>query len=150
MRGLRFGALTLAMIAACDGNGVTGPSGPLPYATAFRSCGPADGPAVTIYLSSKPIANLTPDGPFVQISIWMPVEQLAGRSWSVGEGGEAMATWYAGPASSHAIVAQRGTVVVRGVSSERTIDGSVDLHFANNRVAGRFDANWVEALALCG
>jgi hypothetical protein len=71
------------LILAC-GSGLAEPPARFPYAAATRDCGPADGPAVTIYLSRKPVDAIEPSGTHVQIHVWQGIEELAGTSWSIG------------------------------------------------------------------
>lgn len=149
MRSVSLGVLALMTAAGCRSDGVTGPTGPLPYAAAARTCGPADGPAVAIYLAASPITDFQPPIPYVSIAIWLPLDQLAGRSWSVGNASEAHAGWHSGPSSI--VLAERGTIVINSVSAENVIDGSVDLTFPGGRVTGRFTTKqFFEPLMLCG
>src|SRR6267142_1138958 len=96
MRNLMSATLFVALplivaFTNCNGDGISGPPPGLPFATATRSCGPADGPAVSIYLSRNP-ESVTPTPPFVILHINEPLEQLAGRSWTVGGQSTAIAT----------------------------------------------------------
>jgi hypothetical protein len=148
MRASPLGILALIVAAACGADGVSGPSGPLPHAAAMATCGPADGPAVAIYLAASPITDNEPQVPHVRIAIWTALDQLAGRSWAVGDAGEAHATWHAAP--SNFVVAERGEIVVHSVSADNAIDASVDLIFANGRVRGRFTSTWLSLPIPCG
>lgn len=84
MRGwLLSGLCGLAvLVAACGSDAVTGPD--MPYAAVTPACGAADGPALAIYLAHAPITSLEPSPPYVRIFIEQPINQLAGRSWTVG------------------------------------------------------------------
>src|SRR5256885_17247692 len=72
-----------ALILGCASESIPGPPQGLPYSAAFRACGPADGPAVTIILGSGPIEPSNPSTPHVRITISRPLDQLPGHSLTV-------------------------------------------------------------------
>ena len=141
--------LILAISAACSSNGIPGPATEL-HAVAARTCGPADGPAVEIYLSRAPIESLEPPAPYHRVAVWQPLDHLAGRSWSLapddGEGGA-----WSHPTATELEIATGGTATVTAVRPDSTVEGSVDVTFpSGTRLRGTFRAPWHPRQMLCG
>lgn len=138
--------LTLAILcAAC---GVVDSARPFPYAAATNSCGPADGPAVSIYLAAVPFQNLEPPTPYIQLIVWQPVERLAGRSWSVSAG-EAVAVRV--ESQETVTWATDGSVTIETVGDNNSVHGSADLWFpAAAHLALTYQAVWVPSFHFCG
>ncbi|HEU4997085.1 MAG TPA: hypothetical protein VFT29_19850 [Gemmatimonadaceae bacterium] len=140
--------LVLAFAGGCNGEGISGSPAGFPHATAERSCGPADGPAVLIYLTSEPFAE-NPRPPYVVVFIERSVDQLAGQSFSVGaDPSQARAT--RALSTTQSVAATSGTISIESVSTDKAITGSVNLLFPVGRTAGRFTAAWIERFMLCG
>jgi hypothetical protein len=143
-------AVSTGLAFACLSDGILHPPHELPHAAASRACGPADGPAVAIYLALVPIESLAPPTPYVRIAIWQPLSRLAGGSWVVAASDTAAAGWYfTGPNSFQ--VATGGRVEVNGIEPDTTVQGFADLTFpAVGRVTGAFRAAWIPYSPLCG
>jgi hypothetical protein len=138
--------LVMAMAFSCDGS--TGPRG-FPHAVATRNCGPADGPATSILLARNPIPSLAPDYPYVQINIWQAVNEIAGRTYLIGDtAGGLTARYYA--ASGQFAEASAGSVRISRVDSDNRVVGAVELRFPTRFVSEGFSAPWIESLVLCG
>ena len=135
----------LALSLGC--NAFTGPAD-FPHAVASFQCGPADGPATGITLASQPIPPAGPTFPYIAIMIDEPLSALAGRTFLVGSGGTAGATYIAGPNSYES--ASTGRVVIGSVDADSTIHGSVNLSFSSRRVLDMFRADWIDRRVLCG
>ncbi len=152
---MRVGQLVLIiaamlLVAGCNSDDALSPPVGFVHAAATRSCGPADGPAVAIYLAAEAIATLEPATPYVRIDVWKAADALVG-------------TWSLSPTSAHGAAARLqashgsiesatgGTVVVSAVGGDSTITGSVDLQFpSSGRVHGAFSARWISRTFLCG
>ncbi|MHB1095268.1 MAG: hypothetical protein ACYC3F_03770 [Gemmatimonadaceae bacterium] len=153
---MRVGKLVLIVVAmlivaGCNSDEALSPPAGLAHAAATRSCGPADGPAVAIYLAPESIiATLEPATPYIRIDVWKGADALFG-------------TWSLSPTSAHGAAARfqvalgsiesatGGTVVVSAVGRDSTITGSVDLQFpSSGRVHGAFSARWIARTFLCG
>ena len=89
-----------------------------------------------------------PTFPYVAIMIEEPLSALAGRTFLVGSGGTAGATYIAGPNSYES--ASTGRVVIGSVDADSTIHGSVNLSFNSRRVLDMFHADWIHRGMLCG
>jgi hypothetical protein len=144
-------ALVLAVgLVGCTSSTIPAPPAGLNHAVAMPACGPADGPAVDIYLTPTPLETAEPTPPFVRIYIWQPLARLTERAWLVG-GDEP-----SGAASHHSspndlTVATSGIVRVNRVAADNTIEGSADLRFPDGRrVRGGFRAAWRMRTMLCG
>ena len=141
----------VVVLAACTAERVPGPAADLRHAAATRTCGPADGPAVAIYLAPAAVASLEPPAPYVRIAVWQPPERLAGRTWALDsrnpDGG---AAWFHASASEFEI-ATGGRLTVTAVRPDGTIEGSADVIFPRaGRVRARFRAAWLPQTVLCG
>ena len=135
-------------MVACASDGPLPPPEGFQHAAATRACGPADGPAVAIYLVTAPTAALEPPVPYVRINVWQSVSDVAGGVWEV-DGDSAAAAYFTGPADFE--VASDGWIRVQVVGADTTVEGSVDLTFPTaGRVAGGFRAVWISAAPLCG
>lgn len=135
---------------ACTPSGIPGPPSGLTHAAARPSCGPADGPAIEIYLTPTPLESSEPPTPYVRVYIWQSLEQLADRPWVVGGDSPSAAAWHHSTARDY-VVATSGVVRVNAVRADKAIEGSADLRFGSDRrVRGGFRAVWLPRAMLCG
>ena len=135
------------LVLALGCSGLTGPAD-FPHAVANFQCGPADGPATAIKLANQPIPPSGPKFPYVAIMINEPLSALAGRTFLVGSGGTAGATYIAGSNSYES--ASMGRVIIGSVDADSTIHGEVGLSFSSRQVIEDFRAVWIQATMLCG
>lgn len=151
MRVIRWSsfAVLVAFAMACSG-GITSPPIGYTHAAATFACGPADGPAVAIYLSPNPVTSLEPSGPYVRVYIDQAVEQVAGKGFPIGDGSLA-AAWFQ-TSSNNFETATTGYIITQSVSADKTVEGTVDLNFPNaGHVHGGFHAAWISRPGiLCG
>lgn len=140
----------VCLVPACGSDPVAARVEDLVHAVATRQCGPADGPAVSIYLAAAPVQSLEPSPPYVRLDIWRPVERLTDRPWSLGATGEdGGAVFYPGAAGYE--VATGGRVRVTGVAADNTLTGSAEVDFPTiGRVQQDFAATWIATTMLCG
>ena len=126
---------------------VTGPPEGLSHALAMNTCGPADGPATSIYLAGEPIEGVQPSSfPYVRIAIWHGVTELAGGSFRVDT--DVSGVYYTAPNTFE--IASGGSVTVERVGTNYRITGVSHLLFPSRRVVGTFTAPWVQLELLCG
>jgi len=147
----RIGPWTiLALAAACGAEGIPAPPAGFAHAVGTRECGPADGPAVAIYLAGEPVTALEPPAPYVRIFVWRPLNELPDREWTLaGQGAEGSAIYCR--ASDDCEVASSGSVRATDVAPDSTIAGSTDLTFpVAGRVSGGFRAVWLSRVVFCG
>ena len=143
-------ALALAALAACGHDPVSISSSDLRHATATPACGPADGPAIAIYLANAPATSPVPPAPYVRIYALQSLDQLPGRTLRLDGDDLGISAWFfATPTQYEA--ATRGTLTVSAVAPDKTIEGFADLTFpkAGHIVRG-FRAAWIPQLTLCG
>ena len=134
-----FSVLVFFAMACSDG---TGPPFGFRHAAATFECGPADGPAVAIYLSPNPVTSLEPSGPYVRIYIAQAVEEVGGKAFPIGETSPVGAWFQTSPSNSE--MATSGYVITSSVNADKTVEGTVDLTFPNAaRVHGSFHAPWI-------
>jgi hypothetical protein len=144
-------ALLACLIAACgDASVPTEPVSGLEHAVATNSCGPADGPAVAIYLAAQPVESLQPVAPYVQVQIGESFTALAaGSVYQVSDFFMEANAWFHGSGVEMKI-ANDGEVGVTTKSST-ALTGYVDLRFPDGlRFRGTFSANWEPRQVLCG
>jgi len=120
--------IAIALLLGCSSDSTLIPKQGLQFEFAQWECGPADGPAMAIYLTREPSNAPTPTPPFARIYIdLMTANLLDGRQVSVGDGGQAFATFVRtdgtfDPASGGYIIANYST-------GDQEIVGWVDLTF---------------------
>jgi len=142
-------SLVFAFAMACSSDTISAPLRGLVYAAATAQCGPADGPAVAIYLTPNPVGSIEPSAPFVRVYVPVQLDQLTAHVWPISTNTEA-AAWFHPDASTYEL-AETGYMIVNSVDSESTITGSVDLHFPDaGHIRSAFRATWVPSHALCG
>jgi hypothetical protein len=147
------GICALALLSAsCSSSSIVESEVGLAHAVAAQSCGPTDGPAVSIYLTPATVSSLEPPAPYVRINILQPLDRLTERSWTLnGAEGDAdgAAIHYTDGAGSE--IATSGQVTVNTVDADRTIHGIADLRFPTlGRIRGEFDAEWNSRVVTCG
>ena len=137
----------LALAIACSSDATSPLFRSFVNAVATAQCGPADGPAVAIFLTPNPVGSVEPSAPFVRIYVAVQVDQLTGRAWSVvNEAG----AWFHRDASNSE-PAETGYLLVTSVDSENTITGTVDLSFPDaGHIKSAFRATWIPTHFLCG
>ncbi len=67
-----------SLVAGCNSQDVSAPPAGYSNAAATRTCGPADGPAVAIYLAPDAIDTLEPAAPYIRIYLWKSVDAVLG------------------------------------------------------------------------
>lgn len=143
-------SMVISFSLACAADGISGPPFRFTHAAATFACGPADGPAVAIYLTPNPVTSLEPTTPFVRIYIAQSVNALAAGPWILAGSKAEGTAWFQSAAASEE-AATIGYMIVSSVSADKTIEGTVDVTFPNaGRIRGGFHAVWVPNTVLCG
>lgn len=127
-RMLRF-SLVAVFAMACGSDAVSAPLRGFMYSAAAAECGPADGPAVAIYLAPSSGGANDLSAPYVRVYVPVSVNQLTGV-WPIATNTEA-AAWFH-PSGSTYEFAESGYMFVSSVDSDNTVTGSVDLRFPNS------------------
>ena len=145
-------ALSLAALMGCTDD-ILPPRVNFADAIAMPSCGPADGGAVAIFLTSQPIQSDAPSPPYLRIDIWRTLAELNNQTFALdGDSPSANAAYYAGEASAvHAI---GGSVAISSASPETGVAGHINAVIPDHGViSGTFTARWIPTrttLDLCG
>jgi len=142
-------AFAVALLAAgCDSSPVEPPS-EFPFASATPECDPTDGPAITIFLTRDTLPALPPGGGRVRVYLWHSLQELRGRSWTVGGlSQDGVAEYVDGTGT---ITTLRGTITVTEVLADSTVEGEVDLASDSAfGVQGGFRATWIPRTLMCG
>jgi len=143
-------AVAAGLLAACAEASIPAPPTGYGFAYATRDCGPADGPAVRLFLVPQEVTLWPPSGARVEVAVWRATTQLPGADlvWS----GATNLGW-AGRCDDVAQceAATDARVTFRGFAADSTLTGSVDLGFGDgSRVTGGFNAVWHPATPICG
>lgn len=142
-------SLVVAFAMACSSDATSPLFRGFVYSAAAFQCGPADGPAVAIYLAPNPIGSIEPSAPFVRVYVPVQLDQLTAHVWPIASNTEAGAWFHADASSSE--LAESGYMIVSSVDSDNTITGSVDLRFPDaGHIKTAFSAKWQPNNILCG
>ena len=144
--------VALALALGCASDSVLLPPQGLKYAVAQATCGPADGPALLIFLTRNPTDGPSPEAPYVRIYI-SDATSVNGHALAVtGANAEANASFVTSDTPSKVVAeeARNGSVVAAHSTADNSIDGVVDLSFATaGHLSGRFKAPLFPNNALC-
>jgi hypothetical protein len=143
-------SIVLAVAAACAADNGFGPSGAFEHAVLNPACGPADGPAMTLYLAAHAVNPRSPAVPYIRISVWAGRETVGGRTWRLGGSGDtASAVLVRGPDNYEN--ARGGHVAIGVIDTTATTQGSALLMFPTlGLVSGDFRAAWSPDAPMCG
>jgi len=143
-------SLVVAFAMACSSDATSPQFRGFVYSAATAQCGPADGPAVAIYLASNPVGSIEPSAPFVRVYVPVQVDQLTAHIWPVaGTNAEAGALFH--PDASTYEMAETGYMIVTSVNSDNTVTGSIDIRFPDaGHIKTAFSAKWQPNIILCG
>jgi hypothetical protein len=151
---LRPSLLLLATTAAIAGCGDVISSPDLfPSAIAQRTCGPTDGPAVSILLARDSVTPVREPRLAINLTLWHGVTTLPGRRFALAQdSNDGFASLTSVPVGLSSLwVPLTGRVDIRRVTSDTTIVGFVDVTFPDGaRFARTFTARWQSAPTFCG
>lgn len=137
-------------LAACTAE----PAGPLPpafaQARATRTCGPADGPAVAIYLAGAAITAVDPPAPFIRVALWQGISEITRQDWPLADTSSLGSAWYFPDAASPQATTG-GTLHISSIGTDSSVTGTITVDFPGiGRVSGGFHAPWLSRTVLCG
>jgi hypothetical protein len=147
---MRGAAVLVTLLAACTDASIPPPPTGYGFAYATGDCGPADGPAVRLFLLPQEVVLWPPTGARVEVAVWRAASRLPGAelAWS----GATNLGW-AGRCDDldQCEAATDVHVTFRGFAADSTLTGSLDLWFGDaSRVSGGFSAIWRSAAPICG
>jgi hypothetical protein len=144
---LRF-SLVAVVAMACRSDSVSAPLRGFMYSAVAAQCGPADGPAVAVFLAPSPAGANEASAPYVRVYVPVPVGQLTGV-WPIATN-TAAAAWFHPNGSTYEL-AESGYMIVSSVDSDNTVTGSLDLRFPNSgHINTAFRAKFRPNNVLCG
>jgi len=144
---LRF-SLVAVFAMACSSDSVSAPLRGFMYSAVAAQCGPADGPAVAVFLAPSPAGANEASAPYVRVYVPVSVDRLTGV-WPIATNTEA-AAWFH-PNGSTYESADTGYMIVGSVDSDNTVTGSVDLRFPDaGHIKTAFRAKFRPNNILCG
>jgi hypothetical protein len=146
-RMLRF-SLVAAFAMACSSDSVSAPFRGFMYAAVAAQCGPADGPAVAVFLAPTPAGANEQSGPYVRVYVAVLVNRLTGV-WPIASANTEAAAWFHPNGSTYEI-AESGYMIVTSVDSDNTVTGSVDIRFPDSgHIKTAFRAKFRPNNVLC-
>ena len=141
-------SLVAGLLLACSSDGLIGPSSRFDHATASFTCGPADGPALAIYLSQYPMTVGDPPGAFVRLYVTGTVDEIVGKMLPLSPGSTAAAWFHSGGSNDEP--ASGGYLLVSSGSAGQTLEGSVNIHFEQaGNLQRAFHAVWIQSNIVC-
>jgi hypothetical protein len=141
-------SLVAAAAMGCSSDATSPKLSAFVYAAAVSTCGPADGPAVAIYLAPNPVGALEPTAPYVRIYVAVVPSELTAHVWPIGPRTEAAAWFHADGSTSEP--AEGGYMIVNSVDSDNTINGSLEIFFPDaGHIKSEFHATWRPNTAMC-
>ena len=147
--GLRKIVVLGLAVVACDASSIPGPPADLEFAAVTSSCGPADGPAVEIFLVPEAMSALPPQTPYVRVMVWRSLAELDGQRWELTGSDAEGGAWHH-PTENEFELATYGVLIVNRVTADQTVEGEVNLVFPSGRhVWGGFKAIWFSANRGC-
>jgi hypothetical protein len=145
------GVALLAATATCGRNGF--PSEPPPgysFAIAQRDCGPADGPALSIYLTPALVDAPYPPPPFIRIGVYETPADVVGRTWS-WDASSSVAGAVMCASSSDCVTANSGSIAFGRFAADSSLVARMDVRFPDaHRVRGTVRGVWQSNTFLCG
>jgi hypothetical protein len=144
-----FGCSLVAVLAmACSSDSVSPAFRAFTYSSVAAQCGPADGPAVAVFLAPTQEGANGATAPYVQMYVAVSVNQLAGV-WPIATNSEAAASFHSD--ASTVEYAESGYMFVSSVDSDNTVTGSVDIQFPDaGHIKTDFRAKFRPNNILCG
>ena len=142
------GWLAALVLLGCAADPAPGTLPGYPFAYAATECGPADGPAVTVYFTAHALDSLPPAGGHLALTVWVGRDEALGRTFRSSDQPLPGFATECGP-EARCDPAAAWRVSLRGFAHD-TLDGSVDLRFGGRVVAGSFRARWMPLRMFCG
>ena len=137
-----------ALAIGCSSDVTSPPFRNFVYSAAAGGCGPADEPAVVIFLAPKPVLQLNPGPPVVWVFVPAAPTELTAHAWPIGPS-TAAGAWFQLDASTPEI-AGTGSMSVSSIGADKTVNGSLDLQFPNvGIIASEFHATWLSDSFYC-
>ena len=150
---IRCLALTSVLVLGhCTRSAAPRPPEPIPgWATvqATGDCAPWDGPAVAIYFTKDSATLDSISAPYLRVSLWKELDQLAGHEWKwPGDSEVGAASLCQTEDSCQAATA--GVVQLDPMGAEPRVAGSLRLEFGSEPpIEGRFVAVWRQRTGPC-
>jgi len=149
MRRISIAALLMLLLAFCVGAAPSRGSAKGMRGIIRRQCGPADGPALGLYLASKPFACGSVRMPHISIGIWDDLPTSAPKTYVIRPSA-ALGISRCSTADA-CINATAGKLTFDTLQNGKGASGSYEFEFADGRrESGRFDVTWCEYRELCG
>ena len=142
--------LALLLLSACDSQGTLVPVQGLRFAFSQYECGPADGPAIGIYLTRDPVNGTQATPPYVHIYIDLSGGDLDGSTHDLGPNSPDAAARYFS-ADGNYDSARAGSVTAHWTNSGLDVVGVADIVFNNaGHFMSSFDAPLGPMAFICG
>ena len=145
----RLGMLLVA--GGCQDPESPQPFSEYPFALATPSCGPADGPAMAIFLTPTEVSDVPATPPYFQFFLTRSAAELEGRTWLWPSADETASAWECTMAGGACAGSPTGAIALGHFAADSAIAVTVDLRReGGQRVRGQFTARWHSRPLACG
>lgn len=144
--------LVLFVVASgCDDPESPEPTTEYPFAVAARACGPADGPAMEVFLTPAETSDVPADPPYVRLYLTKSPAELEGRTWVWPDPGQAVFATECTQTGSSCPASPSGAIALGDFAADSSIFVAVEMRRPNGeRVRGQATARWLHRLIICG
>ena len=144
------GLLALTLLLACASDGVLIPVEGLRFAFSQYECGPADGPAIGIYLTRDPADGNAVNPPYIHIYIDLRAGNLDGSTHDVAPQSPDAAARFVNSQGNYDF-ARAGSVTAHWTNGGLDVVGAADVVFNNaGHLVSSFDAPLGPTAFICG
>jgi len=146
---LPAGVIAFVLVAGgC--NGSDGP-GDVRNAALLQTCGPTDGPAVTLFLTEQPASAEWPERPYSAITVYRDIAGVAGKRFDVSATSGSVGQGFVCPETGDCETASSASVTFGQLASDSTIAAEFRVSLAGNEIVrGSARARYHPLSQLCG
>jgi len=122
-----------------------------PFTVATPSCGPADGPAMAIYLTPELATDVPPAVPYFHVYLTRGPAELEGRTWVWPSADETVAARECTVAGAACADSPAGAIALGRFATDSALPVVLDLRRQNGeRVRAQATARWLSRQLFCG
>lgn len=141
----------LLVPTGCDDPESPRPLTEYPFAVATRTCGPADGPAMALFLSPGEINQVPAAPPYFQFYLTRDPAELEGRTLIWPSADETVGAWECTVPGAACAKSPAGVISLGRFGPDSALTVAADLRLGSGeRVRVRTTARWVSGSPICG
>lgn len=144
--------LGLLMVpTGCDDPESPEPTTEYLFALAMSSCGPADGPAVEIFLTPAETTDVPTEPPYLRLYLTKSPAELEGRTWTWPALDQTVSASECTASAGDCPASPSGAIALGEFAADSSIFVAVDMQRDDGRrVQGQATARWLNRLIICG